>query len=308
LVNAKIHAADEVSWTEVSHASVKERRDVMQFFGDKYGDTVRVVQIGGGSGALNGYSMELCGGTHVRNTSAIGFFKIRSEGAVAAGVRRIEAVCGDVAWQHMRERVEQWDQDLKLARAKLDAANSVLAEMGEAAVTAHEFPHLMTAMLVDQADVALLNATFAHALRTLEETKLAAIEAEKRIQKVRGAQSAKIADAALAELMGNGAPIIISMNGDASLLQELLNGLKKRNFAGPAFAIVDDGDKLHLAVHCGPKAQSAGLNAGTVLRDLAAIAGGKGGGKADQARGAAPDRSKVESLKTAAAEAFGTSS
>ena len=66
----------------------------MQFFGDKYGDRVRVVQIGGQAGALDGYSMELCGGTHVRGTGEIGLFRIISEGAVAAGVRRIEALAG----------------------------------------------------------------------------------------------------------------------------------------------------------------------------------------------------------------------
>jgi alanyl-tRNA synthetase len=85
------------------------------------------------------------------------------------------------------------------------------------------------------------------------------------------------------------------------LLQELQNGLKKKNFAGPALLIVDDGEKLHLATHCGPDALAAGLKAGDLLRDLAALAGGKGGGKPDQARGAAPQREKLGELKTAAA-------
>ena len=66
----------------------------MQFFGDKYGDIVRVVQIGGRSGALNGYSMELCAGTHTRATGEIGLFRIVAEAAIAAGVRRIEAIAG----------------------------------------------------------------------------------------------------------------------------------------------------------------------------------------------------------------------
>ncbi|MCE9543889.1 MAG: alanine--tRNA ligase, partial [Verrucomicrobia bacterium] len=67
------------------------------FFGDKYGDIVRVVQIGGMPGSLDGYSMELCGGTHVRGTGEIGLFRILSEAAVAAGIRRIEAVAGHEA-------------------------------------------------------------------------------------------------------------------------------------------------------------------------------------------------------------------
>ena len=87
---------------------------------------------------------------------------------------------------------------------------------------------------------------------------------------------------------------------DASLLQELQNGLTQKGFAGPALLVVDDGDKLHLAVHCGPDALAAGLKAGDLLRALAALVGGKDGGKPDQARGAAPDRSKLEEIETAA--------
>ena len=86
LVNEKIVENAPVAWTEVPFAEVKGRPDIMQFFGDKYGDVVRVVQIGGLPGSLNGYSMELCAGTHTRGTGEIGLFRIVSEGAVAAGV------------------------------------------------------------------------------------------------------------------------------------------------------------------------------------------------------------------------------
>ena len=94
LVNERILENAGVSWTEVPYAEVKSRKDVMQFFGDKYGDVVRVVQIGGKPRRLNGYSMELCGGTHTRATGEIGLFRIVGENAIAAGVRRIEAVAG----------------------------------------------------------------------------------------------------------------------------------------------------------------------------------------------------------------------
>ena len=102
LVNERILENAGVSWTEVPHADVKNRKDVMQFFGDKYGDVVRVVQIGGHHGKLDGYSMELCGGTHTRATGEIGLFRILSENAVAAGVRRIEAVAGLNAFDAMK--------------------------------------------------------------------------------------------------------------------------------------------------------------------------------------------------------------
>jgi len=304
MVNGAIKQDMAVSWTEVPHASIKDRKDIMQFFGDKYGDIVRVVEIGGKRNALDGYSMELCGGTHVRNTSEIGLFKIKSEGAIASGVRRIEAVCGEAAWAHLNEIVEKWDHDLKAARAKLTAANMQLAELGEPPVEVNDFPHIIPGMLSARADIGEINATFAHAQRTLEETRLGAIEAEKRIRKIQSSQAAALADEALAELIAKGEPIIASFESDASLLQELQNGLRKKNFAGPALLIVDDGEKLHLATHCGTDALTKGLKAGDLLRDLAALAGGKGGGKPDQARGAAPDRSKLEELKAAAAARF----
>jgi alanyl-tRNA synthetase len=303
-VNAAITAQDSVSWTEVKLADIKGRADIMQFFGDKYGDVVRVVQIGGQPNALNGYSQELCGGTHVRNTREIGLFKIKSEGAVASGVRRIEAVCGEAAWAYLNEAVEKWDHELKAAAAKLKAANEKLASLGEAPVTVNEFPYIMDSMLAERADIAQINATFAHGQRTLDETQAAAIEAEKRFKKIQSSAAAKMADEALAELIAQGQPIVVSFESDASLLQELQNGLKKKNFAGPALLIVDDGDKLHLATYCGESALAAGHKAGDLLRDLAALAGGKGGGKPDQARGAAPDRSKLEELKTAATQRF----
>lgn len=101
-------------------------------------------------------------------------------------------------------------------------------------------------------------------------------------------------------LIDQGGPIVTRIGGDPSLVQELLNGLKKRQFPDAAFLIVDDGSKLHLAAYCGPDAQARDLKAGNLLRELAALAGGKGGGKPDQARGAAPERDKAETLESAA--------
>src|SRR5207253_9994567 len=97
LVNEKIGENAPVSATEIPYTEAKKRTDIQQFFGEKYGDRVRVVQIGGEPQALNGYSMELCGGTHVRSTGEIGAFRIVREEAIAAGTRRIEAVAGDAA-------------------------------------------------------------------------------------------------------------------------------------------------------------------------------------------------------------------
>ncbi len=105
LVNERIVENAGVSWTEAPYADVKSRKDVMQFFGEKYGDRVRVVQIGGHAAKLDGYSMELCGGTHTRATGEIGLFRILGESAIAAGVRRIEAIAGLEAYRKAADEV-----------------------------------------------------------------------------------------------------------------------------------------------------------------------------------------------------------
>jgi alanyl-tRNA synthetase len=94
LVNERIVANEPVSWTEVPFGDARANPGIMQLFGEKYGDVVRVVQIGGHPNKLDGWSMELCGGTHTRHTGEIGLFRLLGEGAVAAGVRRIEAIAG----------------------------------------------------------------------------------------------------------------------------------------------------------------------------------------------------------------------
>jgi len=280
-VNASINRGDLVSWMEVPHTEVKDRSDIMQFFGDKYGDLVRVVQIGGGEKTLDGFSMELCGGTHVSNTKDIGLFKIKSEGAIASGVRRIEAVCGEAAEAYLAEQNAKESQEKAEALEKLSKANEALAAFDVAAFTASE------------------NSTAA-------EIKTQAIEAEKALKKAQAAGAARQADGLLAEenLTGN---MLIQAEGSAALLQELLNGLKKVHFTHAAFFIVDDGDKLHLGALCGEDGNNAGLGAGNLIKDLAPIAGGKGGGKPDMARGAASERPKLEELHAAAKQKLGLS-
>jgi alanyl-tRNA synthetase len=107
LVNRQVTSDDEVNWSEVPYDEVRNRSEIMQFFGEKYGASVRVVQIGGTPGQWDGYSMELCGGTHVRRTGEIGLFVIRSEGAISAGVRRVEALTGLMALQFLRGELDK---------------------------------------------------------------------------------------------------------------------------------------------------------------------------------------------------------
>ncbi|MEM1443421.1 MAG: alanine--tRNA ligase, partial [Verrucomicrobiota bacterium] len=133
-VNSCIHSDDKVSISEVAHAAIKDNTDIMQFFGDKYGDEVRVVQIGGKEGAFDGYSMELCGGTHVPSTGSLGYFKVKSEGAVAAGIRRVEAVCGNAASELIADQAAAVTADLAEVTTKLDAANEKLKALDQEAV------------------------------------------------------------------------------------------------------------------------------------------------------------------------------
>jgi alanyl-tRNA synthetase len=125
LVNLRIMENENVSWIEVPYEEVRGRDDIMQFFGEKYGNTVRVVQIGGHAGKLDGYSMELCGGTHVSSTGQLGLFSIGSEAAIAAGVRRIEALTGLSALDHLRNQLQSQAD-------KLDSANQQLVDLKKA--------------------------------------------------------------------------------------------------------------------------------------------------------------------------------
>ncbi len=102
LVNERIVANDPVSWSEVPYVEAKANSGIMALFGEKYGDLVRVVQIGGQRHKLDGWSMELCGGTHTRSIGEIGLFRLVGESAVAAGVRRIEAIAGIEAYNATR--------------------------------------------------------------------------------------------------------------------------------------------------------------------------------------------------------------
>ncbi len=141
LVNDRIKAGEPVYWTEVPFTEVQKQPAIQQFFGEKYGDVVRVLQLGGKKGAFDGFSMELCGGCHVRNTGDIGLFKVMRESAIAAGIRRIEAVCGKHAEQFIEEQkaagaaeaerakeVERQKQLAKQRQAEMQAKAPAIAE------------------------------------------------------------------------------------------------------------------------------------------------------------------------------------
>lgn len=282
-VNAAIGDAQPVSWKEVPHDTIKDRGDIMQFFGDKYGDLVRVVQIGGQPEQLDGYSMELCGGTHARNTAELGQFIIKKEEAIASGVRRIEAAVGKAAENYIEEKKQSLQAEIEAVEARGDAANQGLLAIGQSPFEPKRIECVKLSDFENQ----------------LAHSKDYALHAEKMLKKAQTANAAREADAFLAGLAEKGGlseNIVHALEGPANLLQELMNGLKKLHYSHAAFFIVDDGDKLHLGSLCGSEAHDAGLGAGHLIKDLAPLAGGKGGGKPEMARGAAPDRSKKEAV------------
>lgn len=105
-INQRIAENSPVFCTELPYSEIKNHPKIHQFFGEKYGELVRVIQLGGERDRFNGFSMELCGGTHVSALGEIGSFKITRESAISAGVRRIEAVCGDLAIKFLQQEKE----------------------------------------------------------------------------------------------------------------------------------------------------------------------------------------------------------
>ncbi len=254
LVNERILENAGVSWTEVAHADVKHRKDVMQFFGDKYGDTVRVVQIGGRAQALDGYSMELCGGTHTRATGEIGLFRIVGESAIAAGVRRIEAVAGLAAYGVANEQL----QLIKTIAAKINSP-------------VHELEKKIEALFAHQKELEKLLK-----VAQQREASNAASELLERVQAI------------------NGTPAIIHNVGgvDGDFLQTVADSLKGR-FAGVIVLGGAAHGAVALIAAVSPE-YTAKFQAGKLIQAIAPIVGGKGGGKPDNARGGGKDATQLD--------------
>jgi alanyl-tRNA synthetase len=254
LVNERILENAHVGWVEVPHAEVKNRKDVLQFFGDKYGDIVRVVQIGGQAAQLNGYSMELCGGTHTRATGEIGMFRILGESAVAAGVRRIEAIAGLPSLDKARA-------DEALIRSLATKLNSPLGELEKK-----------------------LEGLLAHS-RELEKSLKAASQRE---------ASGKARDLLVKSETLNGVPALIANLGEADgeTLQTVVDALKSQ-FNGVILLGGHSAGAVALVAAVTPEF-TAKVQAGKLIQTIAPIIGGKGGGRPDGARGGGKDASRLE--------------
>jgi alanyl-tRNA synthetase len=254
LVNERIVENAPVTWLEVKYDHIRDRRDIMQCFGEKYGDWVRVVQIGGRPTALDGYAMELCGGTHCRAVGEIGLFRIVGENAIAAGVRRIEAVAGLEAYG-----AAQFDR--ALVRAISDRVNSPVGEL-EKKIEA-----------------------------LLEQQK--ALEKQLKAMQQKEAAGAARSLLSKAAVLG-GIPAIIENMGalDGDTLQGMVNELKGL-FQGVIVLGGSSNGAVALVAAVSPDFTGK-IQAGKVIQQIAPMVGGKGGGKPDHARGGGKDIAKLD--------------
>lgn len=256
-VNAEILKGVPVV-TEVLPVEEARKKGAMALFGEKYGETVRVVSVGD-------YSTEFCGGTHLKNTAEAGLFKIVSESSVASGVRRIEAVTGAGVLELLGN-----------AQNSLNKASEALK-------------------LSNPGDIVSRCEAIMNELR----------EKDKRIQSLEQAA----ANAQLGDLGGNvpevnGVKIITAaLDGTgADGLRRVGDSLADRFECFVAVLAGTNDGKSNILCKCSKSAVAKGANAGTLVREIAAIAGGKGGGKPDQAMAGVPGASKIAEALAAAAD------
>ncbi|MDR2674887.1 MAG: alanine--tRNA ligase, partial [Opitutaceae bacterium] len=259
LVNTRILENAPVSATETAHAAIAARKDINQFFGDKYGERVRVVQIGGAPGALDGYSMELCGGTHAAATGELGLFKITAETAIAAGARRIEALAGapaaalaaahDTLLKELARRLQAGPRDLLQKLDTLLAAKTALEKQ----------------------------------LKTHEQRAAAALAAEL---------------AAAAAPMPGGLKQVTALVPAATpdALRALGSQIMTRLGEGIVRLGAVMGEKATVVAFCSPAAIKAGHQAGRIVAGLSAELDGKGGGKPDFAMGGGKSPGKLAAV------------
>lgn len=248
-VNAAIIANVPVK-VETMSIEDAQKSGAMMLFGEKYGDFVRVITMGD-------YSTELCGGTHVARTGDIGFFKIISEGGIAAGIRRVEAITGlaALAWAQNQESLMK----NIIAEVKAQTEKDVLAKI--------------------QA-----NAANAKAL----EKELAKIKAELAVH-----AGAKLLDNA--KDLGAAKLVAAQIEADAAALREIVTDLTgKSDNAVILLAAVNDG-KVSLCAGVS-KALTAQIKAGDLVKHAAEQIGGKGGGRPDLAQAGGTDVEKLPAV------------
>lgn len=238
LVNEKIGEGIDVV-TDIMSIEDAKKSGAMALFGEKYGESVRVVSMGD-------FSKELCGGTHVKNTGTIGSFKILSENGVAAGVRRIEAITGDNVLAYYKEMEE-----------KLYAAAKVLKTTPDNLVEKCE--HVMADIKNLQSENESLKAKAA---------KDALGDVMSQVKEVKGVKL-------LASSVSG-----VDMNG----LRDLGDSLKAKIGEGVVVLLSDSDGKVNMVAMATDGAVAKGAHAGNLIKGIAALVGGGGGGRPNMAQ------------------------
>ncbi len=236
---------------DIKEMAIEEAKEIgaTALFSEKYGDTVRVVNMGG-------YSIELCGGTHLDNTAKVGPFRIENEGSVASGVRRIEAVTGKVFLESMernRQRLYAAANLLKVKPSELqDKIHNTVEELKSMKRSIEQFKAKEAAGAVDQM---LASA------KTVGPVKVLTV---------------KVPDA------------------DAGKLRQMGDVLRDKDPSVVAVLASVSGEKLTFLAVCGKDAVKAGVKAGEIVKNVCTCCGGSGGGKPDSAMGGGKDISKMD--------------
>jgi alanyl-tRNA synthetase len=264
LVNQKIAADVPVKWEERPYAEVKGDPSILQFFGDKYGDVVRVVSIGD-------FSKELCGGTHVRNSAKVGHFKIISEGAIAAGIRRIEAVSGVALVDHVKAHLPKQDEThatLRKRKADLDPMSDFLGEETPQAFWKH----------FEARETFLRQAAIDVAMHEKDEAK----HQEAEFQRSAAAEASDIV--IKAATLGQIPHVFHIVDYHPPAYLPVLADALKRHWQGVAvLACIEEG-KVSLLATVAP-AYTKKIQAGKIIQAMAPLVGGKGGGRPELAQG-----------------------
>ena len=247
-VNNAILNAIAVENTEMPIDEAK-KLGAMALFGEKYGEVVRVVNA-------KDVSVELCGGTHVDNTSKLGLFHINSESSVAAGVRRIEAVTG----ANVLSVIENY---IKLATDTADALKA-----------------------------ANINDVAKRAEAVMAELKETQKNLEKAEAQLANAKMGSILDGAV-EVSGIKVIAKELKGADANELRKMADIIKADNTDTVAVFAGTNGEKLNFCAACGKDAIAKGVHAGNLVREIAKLTGGNGGGKPDSAMAGGKDVSKL---------------
>ena len=256
-VNDVIFAVTPVTTEEMSIDKAKAM-GAMALFGEKYGETVRVVSV-------KDFSLELCGGTHVTNTAAIGMFKIISESSVAAGVRRITAVTG----KNVLKLLEEYKSLVNNTAAEFKLANPLEIVSKAAQISAE----------IKEKDKQI----------SAFEAKLAATKVSEMM-----VSAVDVADVRVI------AKVLNQM--DIPVVRSLCDTIKSQ-FADVVLVFaVTSGEKLTFVSACGKEAIEKGCHAGNIVREVAKVAGGNGGGKPDSAMAGGKDTSKANEAISKVAE------